>query len=875
MEGARQTALALLERVNRFDATIVVAHSQGNLLAHLAYAALVADIGDAASGRLRIVNVANTAEVSANDLVVTHESDVALRLLTQLPGAFALTSPWRETPSCQPPALCPFRLGPPSLGAASGYGDTARHSFLDTYLSDYTVAIADARGVPFTEGRTAFVDRLVDVVYAAAESLRPWAGIEAPAIAPGGHPAAVGAMAGATATFVVAATGSAPLRYQWRRNGVDIPCSAPDACARLDWPVDVDDDGARFDVVVSNARGSVTSQAATLAVRTASVPDLAVASLSFGPASVRPMGTVDVSLTVINQDAGDASASTAVVRINASSTSSANPVVSLNVPVPALAGGAGATLPLLTIAAPATPGVYRLWVVLDNGRTSGQPVDAEANDIVIAQGTLTVMTPALGGPDLVIQSLSHGLLNGPVPPAGKLPVTFIVSNTGADTAAASSATVRISSSSSTPGSTDLVVLDVPALAPGASVARSAVVPTPGTPGTYRVWALADTTGTAGQVGAARDNDAVLAAQALDISDGNPDAADLVATGLSFAPGQLTRGGLLVAGFTVRNQGVAASSASRAVVRLDPVGATAPGIVLTSVTVPELLPGSGIGTSRAFNVAVPVDVSAATYRVVVEVDTGGDAGQATTAAFANDTVAAGTELTVTNRIVPPGATAEGAYGGAISGATATAFRLLVLEDGSFWALYGVPSGGSLRVLGFLQGTGRSDNGSFTSSDLRDFGFAPAASGSASTTYDAQTGAISGTATTTRGMASLTGGPLTDVAYEYHQAARLADVQGAWVLSTNTGDTIAADVQPDGRFDTTSNGGCRLGGTITPRASGKNVFDVEVSFGAAPCALPGQTARGIAVVNTERNGSRQLTLGVVNASRSLGLTAAGYR
>jgi hypothetical protein len=41
------------------------------------------------------------------------------------------------------------------------------------------------------------------------------------------------------------------------------------------------------------------------------------------------------------------------------------------------------------------------------------------------------------------------------------------------------------------------------------------------------------------------------------------------------------------------------------------------------------------------------------------------------------------------------------------------------------------------------------------------------------------------------------------------------------------------------------GCLFTGTATPRASGKNIFNVSITFGAAPCALAGQTATGIAI------------------------------
>jgi hypothetical protein len=69
---------------------------------------------------------------------------------------------------------------------------------------------------------------------------------------------------GQTATFSVVATGSAPLSYQWRRDGADIPGATSDSYTT---PATVlADDGAQFAVVVTNAAGSVTSTAAILTV---------------------------------------------------------------------------------------------------------------------------------------------------------------------------------------------------------------------------------------------------------------------------------------------------------------------------------------------------------------------------------------------------------------------------------------------------------------------------------------------------------------------------------------------------------------------------------------------------------------------------------
>src|SRR5215831_17688128 len=77
-------------------------------------------------------------------------------------------------------------------------------------------------------------------------------------LAPGGRAAAVGA----TVSFDVSATAS-PTRYQWRRNGVDIPGATMPTYSLV---VGLADDGARFSVVVGNSGGEVTSSDALLTV---------------------------------------------------------------------------------------------------------------------------------------------------------------------------------------------------------------------------------------------------------------------------------------------------------------------------------------------------------------------------------------------------------------------------------------------------------------------------------------------------------------------------------------------------------------------------------------------------------------------------------
>lgn len=79
------------------------------------------------------------------------------------------------------------------------------------------------------------------------------------------HPAHATVSEPAGATFSVVATGTAPLAYQWRRNGVPIPGATGASYTRT--TTTFADHGAQFDAIVSNSRGATVSDSATLSVQ--------------------------------------------------------------------------------------------------------------------------------------------------------------------------------------------------------------------------------------------------------------------------------------------------------------------------------------------------------------------------------------------------------------------------------------------------------------------------------------------------------------------------------------------------------------------------------------------------------------------------------
>jgi len=92
--------------------------------------------------------------------------------------------------------------------------------------------------------------------------------------------------AGQTATFTVVAAGTAPLGYQWQKNGANL--AGATAASYMTAVTTTADSGSTFAAVVTNTAGTVTSAAATLTVNPAPAPAIQVTptSINFGSAVV-------------------------------------------------------------------------------------------------------------------------------------------------------------------------------------------------------------------------------------------------------------------------------------------------------------------------------------------------------------------------------------------------------------------------------------------------------------------------------------------------------------------------------------------------------------------------------------------------------------
>ena len=127
----------------------------------------------------------------------------------------------------------------------------------------------------------------VDVVFKGAAAVAP--SITA-------QPVSQSVIAGQTATFSVTATGTAPLSYQWRRNGAAV--SGATSASYTTSATTSADNGAQFTVAVGNSAGSVISSAATLTVNAATyLLSASPASLGFGNVDIGSNSSLGATLT--------------------------------------------------------------------------------------------------------------------------------------------------------------------------------------------------------------------------------------------------------------------------------------------------------------------------------------------------------------------------------------------------------------------------------------------------------------------------------------------------------------------------------------------------------------------------------------------------
>lgn len=199
--------------------------------------------------------------------------------------------------------------------------------------------------------------------------------------------------------------------------------------------------------------------------------------------------------------------------------------------------------------------------------------------------------------------------------------------------------------------------------------------------------------------------------------------------------------------------------------------------------------------------------------------------------------------------PPAVSIEGLYRGTTPGNQETA--AFFLDDGRYYIFYSVVAVPAL-IAGVWEGVGTDNNGSYTSSNLKDFNIEGVATrdGSLSATYVAQK-SVNGLVT----YANSAFAPVTfpgTYSSDYTVVptlASLAAIYAGTVAESRGGglrDALSIAVLSNGAFTGFSRSGCNVSGQLAVRARG-NALALTVTMGPAPCPSPGQVTTGIAAYN----------------------------
>src|SRR5947208_673185 len=244
--------------------------------------------------------------------------------------------------------------------------------------------------------------------------------------------------AGQAATFSVTATGTAPLTYQWQKNGANITGASSSSYTT---PVTMtSESGSTFDVVVSNTAGTATSNAATLTVNAAAVAP----SITTQPASqvvtvgqtatfaVVASGTTP--LTYQWRKNGTAISGATSSSYTTAATTSSDNGAQFTVVVSNVAGNVTSNAATLTVNSSPQP-----LHITTNSLPGGQLLTPYSANLQATGGSLPYNWSVIGGqlPNGLGLSPANGTITGTPTSARTLTFTIQVKDSSGDTASAS------------------------------------------------------------------------------------------------------------------------------------------------------------------------------------------------------------------------------------------------------------------------------------------------------------------------------------------------------------------------------------------------------------------------------------------------------
>ncbi len=232
---------------------------------------------------VRIYNQALTQAQIQADINTPISTPTAPPSITTQPVSQTVTAGQTATFSVTAAGTAPFRYQWQKSGTAISGANSASYTTPATSTSDngtqFTVVVSNSAGSVTSNTATLTVNAITVV---------------APSITT--QPISQTISAGQTATFSVTTSGTAPLGYQWQRNGAAI--SGANSASYTTQATTTADNGAQFAAVVNNSAGSVTSSAATLTVNAATyLLSASPTSLSFGNVDIGSSGSLNTIVT--------------------------------------------------------------------------------------------------------------------------------------------------------------------------------------------------------------------------------------------------------------------------------------------------------------------------------------------------------------------------------------------------------------------------------------------------------------------------------------------------------------------------------------------------------------------------------------------------
>ena len=210
-----------------------------------------------------------------------------------------------------------------------------------------------------------------------------------------------------------------------------------------------------------------------------------------------------------------------------------------------------------------------------------------------------------------------------------------------------------------------------------------------------------------------------------------------------------------------------------------------------------------------------------------------------------------------------ADAQGIWTGQAS--TGVTVNTVVLENGESWGIYSIGS----TIYGALYGTASVSGNAITISGT-DFNFP---------TNIATKGTFTGTVTAKSAMSLTSANSNVALSYlsQYDTAATAAAVTGNWSFIGRSGSYTllpgSISVNSSGEFSLNQTN-CVTSGSIVPRSSGKNVYNVTLISVGSSCAVGQSSMAGVAYLDTSVTPNRFLSL-ALNASKGDGVIVIGTK